>query len=115
MLPSTSVTFGTNNVALRPPSGRAPCCSLPRPKGLGYSLSPFQGKRSGYQHPKMAKFQAQLGRLSLIGQSPRLFSVFQAFTFARTDWPYRHPIQKPITNDERVEQHRAEMGEKGEE
>ena len=34
------------------------------------------------------------------------------FAFAGADWPQSHAVQEPITNDQRVEQHRAEVCEK---
>ncbi len=37
------------------------------------------------------------------------------FAFARVNWPESHAVQKPVTNDKRVEQHRAEMGKKRQE
>jgi hypothetical protein len=37
------------------------------------------------------------------------------FAFGRAGWPKSHAVQETVTNDKRVEQHRAEVGQKRQE
>ena len=40
-------------------------------------------------------------------RNPRVRQSTLSFVFAGTDWPQSHAVQKPVTNDQCVEQHRA--------